>query len=106
MDGKGSLTISTKLKDDWVVVDIEDSGPGIPDNIREKLFSPFFTTKPMGKGTGLGLNISFNIIQKHKGDIKVFSQPGRTCFSVRIPVNFENVDHGVKRQFRIFPNQR
>ena len=80
MDGKGSLKITTKLKDDWVVVDIEDSGPGIPENIREKLFSPFFTTKPMGKGTGLGLNISFNIIQKHKGDIKVFSQPGKPVF--------------------------
>jgi predicted CoA-binding protein len=48
----------------------------------------------MGKGTGLGLNISYNIIQKHKGEIKVFSRPGKTCFSVRLPVNFEDVERG------------
>jgi predicted CoA-binding protein len=50
----------------------------------------------LGKGTGLGLNISFNIIQKHKGEIKVFSRPGRTCFSVRLPVNFDEVAKGLK----------
>jgi len=96
MDGHGMITISTKEIDDWIFVDIEDTGPGIPDDIQQKLFSPFFTTKPMGKGTGLGLNISFNIIQKHKGEIKVFSRPGRTCFSVRLPVNFEQGVNGLK----------
>jgi signal transduction histidine kinase/predicted CoA-binding protein len=94
MDEKGSITITTHLKGNWVYIEIEDSGPGIPDHVREKLFSPFFTTKPMGKGTGLGLNISYNIIQKHKGEIKVFSRPGKTCFSVRLPVNFEDVERG------------
>ncbi len=94
MDGKGSITIDTKRKGDWVFIEIEDSGPGIPTDVQEQLFSPFFTTKPMGKGTGLGLNISYNIIQKHKGEIKVFSRPGKTCFSVRLPVNFEDVDSG------------
>ncbi len=91
MDGEGTLKISTKQVDDWIYVEIEDSGPGIPEDVRQKLFSPFFTTKPMGKGTGLGLNISFNIIQKHKGSIDVSSKPGQTCFSVRLPINFEKV---------------
>jgi predicted CoA-binding protein/anti-sigma regulatory factor (Ser/Thr protein kinase) len=96
MEGQGTLKIRTRQYDDWVIVEIEDSGPGIPKEVQQKLFSPFFTTKPMGKGTGLGLNISFNIIQKHKGEIKVFSRPGRTCFSVRLPINFEEVAHGIK----------
>jgi signal transduction histidine kinase/predicted CoA-binding protein len=95
MDGEGTLKIGTRQVDDWIFVEIQDSGPGIPEEVRQKLFSPFFTTKPMGKGTGLGLNISFNIIQKHAGNIQVFSRPGRTCFSVRLPVDFENVDQGV-----------
>jgi len=96
MEGNGRITISTRKKEDWIFVEIEDSGPGIPEDIQHKLFSPFFTTKPMGKGTGLGLNISFNIIQKHKGEIKVFSRPGRTCFSVRLPINFEQGVNGSK----------
>jgi signal transduction histidine kinase/predicted CoA-binding protein len=94
MEGKGTLAIETRQEGNWVFVEIQDSGPGIPDEVRQKLFSPFFTTKPMGKGTGLGLNISFNIIQKHEGNIQVFSRPGRTCFSVRLPINFEQVDRG------------
>ena len=89
MDGSGTIILRTSHEKDWVVVDIEDSGPGMPEDIQQKLFSPFFTTKPLGKGTGLGLNISYKIIQKHNGEINVFSQPGRTAFSVRLPVNFE-----------------
>lgn len=92
MDGEGRITIRTDTAGDWVIVEIEDSGPGIPENIQHKLFSPFFTTKPVGKGTGLGLNISFNIIQKHHGKISVSSQPGRTSFTVWLPVNFEKMD--------------
>ncbi|MBC8506447.1 MAG: CoA-binding protein [Chloroflexi bacterium] len=95
MDGVGKIKIVTKQKGDWVLVEIEDSGPGIPEDVQEQLFSPFFTTKPMGKGTGLGLNISYNIIQKHNGEIKVFSRSGKTCFSVRLPVNFEDVGSGI-----------
>jgi signal transduction histidine kinase/predicted CoA-binding protein len=96
LDGTGKITISTRKIDDGVLVEVEDSGPGIPEDVQQNLFSPFFTTKPLGKGTGLGLNISFNIIQKHKGEIKVFSQPGKTRFSVRLPVNFEQVSNGLK----------
>jgi signal transduction histidine kinase len=89
MDGKGQLIIRTAKKDAWVTVEIEDNGPGIPAAVQEKMFNPFFTTKALGKGTGLGLNITYNIIQKHAGDIKVSSQPGQTIFEIRLPVNFE-----------------
>jgi signal transduction histidine kinase len=92
MDGQGTIKISTKQVEKWIHIEIEDTGPGIPEDVRQKLFSPFFTTKPMGKGTGLGLNISFNIIQKHKGYIDVDSKPGQTRFSVRLPINFEQVE--------------
>ena len=89
IDGEGKITIRTRKKDDWIFVEIEDSGPGIPEDVQQNLFSPFFTTKPVGKGTGLGLNISFNIIQKHNGQIKVTSQPGKTQFSVQLPIIIE-----------------
>jgi len=80
------VVIRTQWDKDWVTVQIEDNGSGIPDSIRNKIFDPFFTTKPPGKGTGLGLNISYNIVvHKHQGDIKVFSPPGKTCFVIKIP---------------------
>lgn len=91
LDGVGRITIRTSQEDNRVLVEIEDSGPGIPEDVQQKLFSPFFTTKPMGKGTGLGLNISFNIIKKHHGQITVTSQPGKTSFSVQLPINFGEV---------------
>jgi signal transduction histidine kinase len=93
MDGKGRLTIRTSYEEPWVTVMIEDTGPGIPENVQANMFNPFFTTKPVGKGTGLGLNITYNIVQKHKGDIQVSSKPGETRFFVRIPVNFEQLPH-------------
>lgn len=94
MDGKGEITIRAHSQDSWVIVEIEDTGPGIPEEIRSRIFSPFFTTKPLGKGTGLGLNISYNIIRKHNSEIKVFSRPGRTRFEIWLPKNFENVKEG------------
>ena len=87
MSGQGTLTLRTRREDEWVVVEVEDSGPGIPEAVQAKIFDPFFTTKPPGEGTGLGLNISHNIIvQKHGGQIGVESRPGRTCFVVRLPI--------------------
>jgi predicted CoA-binding protein/signal transduction histidine kinase len=89
----GQITIRTILKGDWIWVEIEDNGAGIPPEVMPRIFDTFFTTKPPGKGTGLGLEISYNIIvNKHRGDIKVFSQPGRTIFRVILPVNFEAPD--------------
>jgi signal transduction histidine kinase len=94
MNGKGKIFIKTRQDGEWVVVELEDNGPGIPEDIQEQIFSPFFTTKAVGKGTGLGLNISYKIIEKHSGEIKVFSKPGKTRFQVSLPVDFQNVKSG------------
>jgi signal transduction histidine kinase len=86
MNGKGRLTIRTRPDDDGVLVEIMDSGPGIPTEVQSRIFEPFFTTKPVGKGTGLGLDISYRIVTKrHGGSIRVQSQPGDTRFQVHLP---------------------
>jgi signal transduction histidine kinase len=90
MNGQGEITVRTRRENDRVVVEIEDTGPGIPPEIQPQIFDPFFTTKPPGEGTGLGLNISHNIVvQKHKGEISVQSRPGQTAFQVRLPAMIE-----------------
>jgi signal transduction histidine kinase len=86
-DGAGQITLRTRCDETWVVVEVEDNGSGIPETVRSTIFDPFTTTKPVGKGTGLGLNISHNIIvQKHNGKIQVHSQPGQTRFEVWLPL--------------------
>ncbi len=93
MDGKGALELKAYRDDDWVVVEVADSGPGIPIEAREKIFDPFYTTKAPGEGTGLGLNISHGIIvKKHRGQISVDSKPGATRFTVKLPINDEASD--------------
>lgn len=88
MQGKGELTLRTYSKDDNVVVEIGDNGPGIPADIQPRIFDAFFTTKPPGSGSGLGLHTSYNIVvHRHKGLIQVKSQPGGTCFQVTLPVH-------------------
>jgi len=87
---EGEISISTHTESSLVVVDIVDNGTGIPEDAMERIFEPFFTTKPPGAGTGLGLDISYNIVvNKHHGDIKVESEPGRTSFQGWLPVNFQ-----------------
>lgn len=86
MNGRGELTIRTRLNDACVVVEIEDKGPGIPAEIQQRIFEPFFTTKPPGQGTGLGLHIAYTIVNKHYGQIRVESQPGKTVFQVTLPL--------------------
>jgi len=89
MGGEGVLIVRARQEGAWVVVEIEDNGPGIPAEIESKIFDPFFTTKNPGEGTGLGLNISRNlVVQKHHGLITVKSKPGSTCFLVRLPIDF------------------
>jgi PAS domain S-box-containing protein len=93
MNGEGILIVRVYQKDQWVVVEIEDDGPGIPEEIQSKIFDPFFTTKGPGAGTGLGMNISRNlVVQKHQGQISVTSKPGSTCFSVRLPMDFDTTE--------------
>jgi signal transduction histidine kinase len=93
VNGDGEITLRTRRDDKWAIVEIEDNGPGIPEEIIPNLFDPFFTTKPPGEGTGLGLNISRNIIvQKHEGQIDVHSRPGKTRFEVRLPLDCSPVE--------------
>jgi signal transduction histidine kinase len=88
MKGKGKISIKTFRKENWIVIQIKDNGPGIPKSVRKRIFDPFFTTKPPGEGTGLGLNISQDIIvNRHKGKIMVFSKLGKTCFEIQLPIN-------------------
>lgn len=87
MNDRGILEIHTCQKERFVLVKVTDSGCGISQDIQQKIFDPFFTTKPSGEGTGLGLNIVRKIIDKHHGKIEVESRPGRTTFSVWLPVD-------------------
>jgi len=88
MKGEGILTIRTRWEDPWIVVEIEDNGLGIPQENQTRIFDPFFTTKGPREGTGLGLNISRNlIVKKHHGQISVKSKPGKTCFMIRLPLH-------------------
>lgn len=85
---KPMVTVSTKKLDDHVLISIKDNGPGISKEIKEKIFQPFFTTKPTGKGTGLGLSLAYDIItQGHGGSIELDTAPGKgTEFSIYIPL--------------------
>jgi signal transduction histidine kinase len=82
-----TLQVSTRDLGEAVEVRVRDNGTGIPPEIRDRLFQPFFTTKPTGEGTGLGLSISWDIVtQQHGGTIAVDSQPGEfTEFTIRLP---------------------
>jgi signal transduction histidine kinase len=86
MKDGGKLGVRIARDNDYVLVVISDSGPGIPPEIQSKIFEPFFTTKGVGEGTGLGLDIAYRIIRKIKGLITVKSAPGDTRFEVRIPI--------------------
>jgi len=90
MEGKGTLTIKTSFnKDkDHVCIEISDTGPGIPEDIKSNIFEPFFTTKEEGKGTGLGLSIVYGIVENHKGSVQVTSETGKgTTFHIELPIN-------------------
>jgi signal transduction histidine kinase len=88
VDGQGRITVRTTSENGSVLVEVSDDGPGIPDDVRERIFEPFYTTKDVGKGTGLGLDISYRVVvEDHKGDIRVLSEPGDTRFQVRLPVD-------------------
>ncbi|MGV9802185.1 ATP-binding protein [Mycobacterium sp. NPDC003449] len=88
MGGRGTLTIRTARENDEMIrVEICDDGPGIPEDIVGRIFTPFFTTKPFGEGTGLGLDLAWRIVvEKHGGDLRVHSEPGNTQFTVVLPI--------------------
>jgi signal transduction histidine kinase len=85
MGETGELQIRTAKDGNGVLVEIVDSGPGIPPEAQAHVFEPFFTTKPVGEGTGLGLETANRIVRKHRGSIRFTSRPGRTAFQVRLP---------------------
>jgi signal transduction histidine kinase len=85
----GTITITTALdSEQQAIIKIADNGIGIPESVQQRLFNPFFTTKPVGQGTGMGLSISYQIItEKHQGTLTYTSQPGQgTEFVIRIPL--------------------
>jgi signal transduction histidine kinase len=86
MENRGTLTIDVNTIDDRVKISFTDSGKGIPEEIKSKIFVPFFTTKPPGEGSGLGLDIINKIIKKHQGKIEFESIPGQTVFKVFLPI--------------------
>jgi signal transduction histidine kinase len=93
MAGHGTLTISTHADHDQVVVGFRDTGPGVPAEIQGRIFEPFFTSKPVGEGTGLGLDISWRIVvHRHHGDLRVESVPGDTLFRVTLPLTAHDHD--------------
>jgi signal transduction histidine kinase len=87
----GSVVVSAARQHNFVVVRVEDNGCGIPDDIRDRIFDPFVTSKPVGQGTGLGLDIARQLIRRNNGDIEVESRPGHTEFRVRLPMATEPV---------------
>ena len=82
----GTLRLRTSQAGEMVVVEVWNSGPGIPPDIASRIFEPFFTTKPPGQGLGLGLDSVNRIVSMHSGTITVESKPGATCFQVRLPI--------------------
>jgi signal transduction histidine kinase len=94
MAGSGELSLSTAHTPDEVSIRICDTGPGIPPAIQKRIFEPFFTTKAPGEGTGLGLHLVYNlIVLHHRGQIDLQSTPGKTCFTVTVPIRRSRGDH-------------
>jgi two-component system, NtrC family, sensor kinase len=88
--GLGTISISTEYAGDWVTLRFKDTGSGIPEAVRNRIFEPTFTTKPLGKGTGQGLFLARVIVQQHGGEIHFESETGKgTTFIIRLPINPE-----------------
>ncbi|HET6766618.1 MAG TPA: ATP-binding protein, partial [Chitinophagaceae bacterium] len=83
-----TVTVSTKKEKDKVEIKVKDNGNGIPQKVLDKIFQPFFTTKPTGQGTGLGLSLSYDIVKAHGGEIKVETKEGQgSAFIIQLPIN-------------------
>jgi len=86
LGNRGKLRLACRTEGEMLLVEIWDSGPGIPAELKDRIFEPFFTTKPPGSGFGLGLDNAMRIVRKHSGHLGVRSEPGSTCFRVRLPL--------------------
>ncbi|HZL51523.1 MAG TPA: ATP-binding protein [Terracidiphilus sp.] len=87
LGNQGRLRLACRLEGEMLLVEIWDTGPGIPPELQERIFEPFFTTKAPGQGLGLGLDNAMRIVRKHRGHMSVRSEPGSTCFRVRLPLD-------------------
>jgi signal transduction histidine kinase len=87
LGNQGELRLTCRLEGEMLLVEIWDTGPGIPPELQDRIFEPFFTTKPPGLGLGLGLDNAMRIVRKHRGHLSVRSEPGSTCFRVRLPLD-------------------
>ena len=87
LGNQGQLRLTCRLEAEMLLVEIWDTGPGIPPELQDRIFEPFFTTKPPGHGLGLGLDNAMRIVRKHRGHLSVRSEPGDTCFRVRLPLD-------------------
>ena len=98
-DRSGRISLRTTSEGDRVLVEISDDGVGIPEEIQERIFEPFFTTKDVGKGAGLGLDVSYRIVVgRHRGDIRIVSKPGHTRCEVRLPINVQAEQEALVRE--------
>jgi signal transduction histidine kinase len=86
MSEGGTLKVRTKREPTDIMIEIRDNGAGIPASVRSRIFEPFYTTKAVGEGTGLGLDTVARIVRKHRGNVRFESKPGDTCFQVRLPI--------------------
>jgi CheY-like chemotaxis protein len=103
--GRGTLILRTwhDTERGAVVLEVNDDGPGVPDDMQPKIFDPFFTTKEVGKGTGLGLSVAYAIIQEHGGRLTMKSQPeGGASFFIELPVTDEGLPPSPKPPERLF----
>jgi signal transduction histidine kinase len=98
MEYKGSLEVQTTQENTHIVVRITDSGKGIPPEVQQHMFEPFYTTKPAGEGSGLGLSIVRSIIDKHEGTITVESEMGKTSFIVSLPMEQQAPPASINQQ--------
>jgi signal transduction histidine kinase len=87
VDGRGNITVRAFAEEDLVVVEVVDDGPGIPREVLGHVFEPFYTTKEVGAGTGLGLDVARRVVVAHGGKVSVRSEPGETRFTARLPVD-------------------
>jgi PAS domain S-box-containing protein len=100
----GRIVLRTRLRDDRqsILAQVEDDGPGIPQESLQRIFEPFYTTKTVGTGTGLGLSVSYGIVQEHGGRLSVESRPGRTVFTLELPVTTPPAAETTPKERRVY----
>ncbi len=95
---KGDVFIRLNTADEYVLIEIEDNGCGMSADAAKKIFEPFYTTKPVGQGTGLGMSISYKVIKTHSGEIEVISKEGvGTKFKIKLPIEYTPNEHALAR---------